>query len=173
VVGIRQQLSENRAFRVGVVVLLLVGGALAIGYQLSTMGPTKPTAPTVFYTTDDGQTSFTASAELIPPFDHKGKPAVRAYIYQCSGKQFVAYLERFTDEARRMLKELDDVVKNAKPGDQPPANLPQLANARRFGREVKRPGDSKWVSIGSQEGGKIVAVQCPPGMTGTPEMVQP
>jgi hypothetical protein len=173
VIGIRQRLGESKSLGVGVAVLLLIGGALAVGYQLSAMGPPKARAPQIYYTIDEGKTLFTDSAELLPPFEHKGKPAVRACVYECSGKQFVGYLERFTDEAKRMIKELDDAVKNAKPGGHPPANLQQLANARRFGREVKRPGDSNWVSIGSKEGAHITTVHAPPGMTGTPELVQP
>ena len=55
-----------------------------------------------------------------------------------------------------MLKELDEAVK---PGGEPPANLGQLTNARRTGREVKRPSDAKWVAVGSNEGAKIISRQ--------------
>jgi hypothetical protein len=171
--GVRQRLAEKKVLGIALAALALIVGAVAIGYQVSAMGPAKPTAPQTFYTVDDGKTLFTDSTELLPPFDHNGKPAVRAFVYECNGKRFVAYLERFTDQAKRMVKELDDAVKNAKPGGKPPPNLVELTNARRFGREVKRPGDATWVSIGSKEAGKIMSVVPPPGMSGRPELVQP
>jgi hypothetical protein len=171
--GVRQRLAEKKMLGIAVAALVLIVGAVAIGYQVSAMGPAKPIAPQTFYTVDDGKTLFTDSSELLPPFDHNGKPAVRAFVYECNGKRFVAYLERFTDQAKRMVKELDDAVKNAKSGGQPPANLGELTNARRFGREVKRPGDATWVPIGSKEGGKVVSVEPPPGMSGKPEIVLP
>ena len=171
--GIRQKLAENRGLGVGVAILLLIGGAIVIGYQMRALGPPPSTTPQAFYTNDDGKTLFVAPSDSLPPFDHGGKPAVRAYVYKCSGQQFVGYLERYTDEAKRMVRELDEAVKNAKPGGQPPANLGQLVNARRFGREVKRPGDKNWVSVGSREGGRAIDVQCPPGIVGTPELVLP
>jgi hypothetical protein len=171
--GIRQTLGEKKKLGIAVAALAVVLGAVAVGYQVSAMGPARPTAPQTFYTVDDGKTLFADSTELLPPFDHKGKQAVRAYVYECDGKRFVAYLERFTDQAKRMVKELDDAVKNAKPGGKPPANLGELTNARRFGREVKRPGDAKWVNIGSKEGLKVMSVQPPAGLSGTPQLAQP
>jgi hypothetical protein len=171
--GIRQTLGEKKALGIAAAALALILGAVAVAYQVSEMGPAKPAAPQTFYTDDDGKTFFTDSTALMPPFDHKGKTAVRAYVYECNGHRFVAYLERYTDQAKRMVKELEDDVKNAKPGDKPPANLAELMNARRFGREVKRPGDATWVSIGSKEGGKVQAVHPPPGLSGEPQLVTP
>ena len=170
--GIRETLSENKRFGVGVAALLLMTGVVALGYQYAAM-KTNPSAPQAFYTIDEGKTLFTDTPELVPPFNHGGQQAVRAYVYECDGKRFVAYLERFTEDARRMIAELDEAVKRAKPGDKPPANLGQLTNARRNGREVKKPGDANWVHAGSKEGARITSVQTAPGMTGTPELVQP
>jgi hypothetical protein len=173
VVGIRQKLSESRKTGMVLGVLLVIGGTIAVAYQVRDFGPRRPTVPEFFYTVDDGKTTFAASGESLPPFDYKGKPAVRAYVYECSGQQFVAYLERYTPEARRLVRELEEAVKNAKPGDQPPANLRQVEGARRSGREVKRPGDAAWVPVYSKQGAAITDVKCPPGMTGTPELVDP
>src|SRR5688500_13766950 len=54
----------------------------------------------VWFTTDDGKTLFTDNARKLPPFDHYGKPAYRAYVYTCDGgkTQFVAFLERYTPD---------------------------------------------------------------------------
>ena len=173
VVGIRQKLSESRKTGMVLGVLLFIGGTIAVAYQIRDFGPRRPTVPQFFYTVDDGTTTFAAAGDSLPPFDHEGKQAVRAYVYECSGKSFVGYLERFTPETRKLVMELDEVIKNAKPGDRPPANLRQVEGARRSGREVKRPGDASWVPVYSQQGAKITDVKCPPGMTGTPELVDP
>jgi hypothetical protein len=171
--GVREKLAERKGLTVAFGTVLLAVGVAAAFYQFRDMSPGIPKMPTVYYTIDEGKNLFTGSADLLPPFDHDGKPAVRAYVFKCSGKQFVGYLERLTPEARQMARELDEAVKNARPGDKPPANLQQLANARRFGREVKRPGEGKWVPIGSSEGAKVVEVQPPAGASGPVERVDP
>src|SRR5689334_21127700 len=61
-----------------------------------------------WFSSDDGKTWFKDDQYKVPPFDHQGRPACRAYVFTCdNGKTaFVAYLERFTPEAQRRLQEI-------------------------------------------------------------------
>jgi len=106
-------------------------------------------APDCYFTVDDGQSWFVDSTEKYPPFDHDGQQAVRVYVFQCnSGKKFAGYLERYVTAAK---KDLD-------------AGKP-LSNAMlRFGREVKRPGESKWTKTGDIAAEtKVENITCPDG----------
>src|SRR5438552_9704577 len=106
---IRQKLNEHRRTTIGVVgaVVVLVVGFIVM--QVLANRKTFPTKhPNSYYTVDDGQNFFTANSETVAPFDYNGKAAVRAYVFECSGKRFVGYLERYNPEARRSLVELKE-----------------------------------------------------------------
>src|ERR1700722_10524228 len=84
----------DREIKVGTLSLALVAMGVFIWYSLSG-GPSN--ASKAYYTTDDGQTTFVDDFFKAYPFDHDGKPAYRAYMFQTSdGKRFVGYLERYT-----------------------------------------------------------------------------
>jgi hypothetical protein len=87
----------------------------------------------------------------VYPFDHDGKPAYRAYVYQgADGKQFVSYIARYNDatlaKIESLLQKKDD-----------PATAGELAQARNSGIEVKKSGDSKWVPLFSPQGEAIAS----------------
>jgi hypothetical protein len=171
--GIRQALEENKRIGLAITAAVVVCAGAFVLYQLNGMRGPRRTVPEYYYTVDDGNTLFTATGESLPPFDHGGKQAVRAYVFECSGQRFVGYLERYNDETRKLLIQAEQAVKNAKPGDHAPPVIAQAAGAARFGREVKRPGEAKWVPAGSAEGAKVTTVQAPPGTSGQPELVNP
>jgi hypothetical protein len=112
--------------------------------------------PDGFFTIDDGKTYFTANLSNVAPFDYQGKPAVRAYVFQCKGKPpFVGYLERYTPEGRKAMLE-----KKGSPGV-------QLTM-----REVKAPGAGTWINVSdSVRAGKIIDVRCSDGSD--PEPIAP
>ena len=111
--------------------------------------------PLVFFTVDDGKTWFSASASNVPPWDYKGQPAVAAHVFQCNGKQFVGYMERFTPKYHDLV-----VAHGLTP------------EAQQYGMELKKPG-SEWVHSGDlRVQSKIEDVQCPDG-NGSPEPVEP
>ena len=59
-----------------------------------------------FFSDDDGQTYFTDAADKIPPFDHKGKQAVTAYVFRCNGgKPFVGYLEMYDPQTKKVMED--------------------------------------------------------------------
>jgi hypothetical protein len=86
-----------------------------------------------FFTDDDGKTWFADDGTKVAPFDHDGKPAVLAKVYETKdGKQFVGYLMKLTDEARAK-------VIQAHTG---PVATKGVAYS---GLLIKRPGDTEWV----------------------------
>jgi hypothetical protein len=160
--SIREKINEKKNWSIGVASLLMVLGTGAIFYQVSdSFSGTTSRGPTQFYTSDDGITWFTDDSKRLPPFDHEGQQAVLAHVFRCDSNLFVAYLERFTPEAQRIISTVENAARQSKPGDKPPPELAQVESAQRFGREVKRPGDKKWVPISHPDAGKIMNVVCP------------
>lgn len=140
---------------VGACALACVGGIVAEVMGNRHRYPTEP--PDSYFSVNDGKTYFVASSANYPPFDHDGQQAVHAYVFQCDGKKFVGFLERFTPDAKKKLA----------------AGAPLSAEMMRFGREIKRPGDAKWTRTGDMATEtKIENVTCPDG-NGTPEEIEP
>jgi hypothetical protein len=128
----------------GVGVLLLLVAAAIFTYQLSG-GPNKAViAPqTVFYTDDLGH-SFFKDAVKVVPFDHNGKQAYRADVFQGDdGKPFVGLLYRFSDAGRR---EMENYLTQKTPD---PQGLARLAIEHR-GMQVSRTGTLAWVSADAE-----------------------
>lgn len=132
----------------GAVAMQLLGGRRAIQVQV----------PDTYFSVDDGKTFFAANGANVPPFNYEGKTAVRANVYACGSQKFVAYLDRYTPDAQKILQ----------------ANKQIPAWVEDRGREVKRPGDPKWVSAGNvKEILPIITVKTPNGMGGAPEPIAP
>lgn len=154
-----------------IVLLLLViaGAAGAIVWEVWPLPP-DPLPTKAYYTTDDGKTLFVDDAEQLPPFDHDGKPAVRAMVYSCDGgkTRFVGYLQKLPEDALR-----EEIRKTIAAGGDP-KSIDDDDIARKSGWLAKRPGDAKWVN--SKDHDKYVAVvkvACPDGRAVLPEMVHP
>ncbi len=65
-----------------------------------TLAPFTPAAQ-AFYTDDDGATTFVDDGQKTPPFQHKGKEAVRVQMFKCGSTKFIGYLERYSAESSR------------------------------------------------------------------------
>jgi hypothetical protein len=148
--GIRQLMDERPRIASGIAAAVVVAAIVAVIVEINANRRGYPTAVFLsYYSVDDGKTYFTDRADLIPPFDHNGQQAVRAYVYKCDGKPFVGYLERFGAEAHA-------AILSGKPVD----------NYLRFGREIKRPGDATWVKSGNLTiEGKVANITWPDGHT--------
>ena len=162
--GLQTSLADRPAVTNGLTVLVIV---LAAGFiAFDTLRP-RPAAAgqTLYFTTDDGQTTFADRADRLPPFDVNGHAAVRAYVYACAGgKPFVAYLERYTPKTQAALQVREG------PGVGPVDREFLVAE----GTEVKKPGDPDWVNRASEAGERIVLnVHCPDGGNGPPRLVLP
>jgi hypothetical protein len=156
--GIREWTEKHPKAVVSLVVACICVTITTVVVQVSAGRRAITTqAPDGFFTVDDGKTFFTASANNIPPFDWNGQPAVAAHVFESSGKRFVGYVERFNAEAHKLMVENKGNIET------------QIS-----GREMKKPGDAKWVrSDDHQKIAKIVNVQSPDGSSQVPDPVEP
>ena len=156
--GVRQWFNENRGLTTGaagIVVLAAVG--FVVMQVLAARPKIQSGLPDAYFTVDDGKTFFVANSASVPPFDHKGQKAVRAYVFQCGDERFVGYVERFNDEARAAMTS----------GKATPQH--QI-----YGRELKRPGETKWIKSGEFAAvDKLAEVKCPHNGAHSPEPVEP
>ena len=118
-----------------------------------------------YFTTDDGATYFADNATKLAPFDVGGKPAYRVIVFRCKdGKNFVGYMERYTDKAKQLIKQA-----NATPKGKAPENINEMMAISVTGREYKRPGDKEWGCL--PWAAKLLQVKCSDGSE--IEIVQP
>ncbi len=167
--GIRETLNQNPAITTGATAGIIV---LALGFILyQSFGSSGPSIPTKsFFTTDDGATYFADDIKLVPPFEKDGKQAVQAFVYTCDGgkTKFVAYLQRYTPEAKKIVES----VRGANAND--PAAIGKLEEAQITGIEVKKPGDKDWVNQRQMEKFmQVQSIQCPTGSIENLEPVMP
>ena len=156
--GIRETLNKNPGITTGVTAAIVV---LAIGWivwQIFGGGPSSGGMGSAkqYFTDDDGATYFADLATKVPPFDHNGKQAVRAQVFQCGdGKPFVGVLQRYTKDAKAKLEK----AQSGKGGGD------LLEDVDITGLEVKKPktGDAGWVLQGTAKGGAVAKVTCPDG----------
>ena len=144
---------------------ILLALAHVLDLRAAPIGAGKPER--AFFTVDDGKTWFVDDASRLAPFDHDGQPAVRAYVCECDGKRFVNHLERYTEAGKRAMTQVREAAKKGPP----PGAL--VAAAQQRGREVKRPGESKWVVSTTPAAGAVVALKSPGGAAGEPKLVFP
>jgi hypothetical protein len=166
--GVRDAIRDKPgvvAAAAGGVIVLAVG---AIVMQLYADRPRYTSGPPAFFSADDGKTWFTADATNQPPFPHEGGQAVRAHVYACGGREFVAYLERYTPQARAAMEAARRVSAEGKMPD-----IGSIQRASTSGREVKKPGSGEWVPATGDFSryGPIVTPKCPDGSE--PTIVEP
>src|SRR4051794_37476393 len=99
--GARQWIDKNKNMTTTASVAVVVG---AIAFMVYSMRGDRPQTKD-WFTTDEGQTWFKDSNRKVPPFDHNGKEAVFAKVYECHGQKFVAYMKRFKPDGKRRMDE--------------------------------------------------------------------
>jgi hypothetical protein len=167
--GIRETLNENRKLTIGVVSALIVLALTFVVISLVGGGSGVVDAPEpvkMYYTDDDGATTFVDDATKLVPFERNGKPAVRARVFTCDGgkTKFVGYLERYSPEAKAAL----DKVKGTR------QEAAMLDNIQTGGMEVKKAGPgNRWTRQMTPEARPILNVRCPDGKTENLEPVSP
>lgn len=149
--GVRETLNQKKSVGVVLAVVFLLAAA---GILVYTQWPEHHfSGKTAFYSDDDGQTWFIDSVYKATPFDHNGKPAVRAiiYSYDSGSKRFCAYLMRDKASDKKLL---DDAVAQAATQDKPPSSVTLFDDKRILNEmEIKEPGPGhNWVGILSQAG---------------------
>ena len=165
--GLRETLNKNPIITTSVTGGIILICLIVVLYSAFGGGPSSVDAVAQgYYSTDDGKTFFPENLSNVPPFDHEGQPAVRAYVYRCGndGTPFVGYLERYSPGVH------DKVVAAKSSGDM---NAGMDSESLK-GREVKRPGDANWLNVMTPKASELVAnVKCPDGSTDVPQMVMP
>lgn len=133
--------SVRRNSKVGVIAgsSMIAVGVLAIAVQFfGTRTSARFRGADAFFSIDEGKTFFVDSASQIPPFEHGGQQAVRAYVYSYgNGKQYVAYLERYTPAGRAIMQQIEQQSQSRAPDG-------RLVARSATEREVKRPGEANW-----------------------------
>jgi hypothetical protein len=153
--GIRDQLNRNQT--VSIIASLIAIVLVLVWICVRSSGTSIPTQLN-FYTTDDGATLFSDDSGKVPPFDHGGQQAVRAFVFTCDNgqHQFVQYLEKYSDQMKQQL-------------ETSPHEFGMIANGL-----IKRPGDAKWISESDPKAHAILQPKCPDGNnTGTYRQVYP
>jgi hypothetical protein len=164
--GVRERLNENpRGVAAVVVGVLLLAGTFA-AFQFLNADTTAAASDRAFFSTDDGKTWFVDNAGKLPPFERDGKEAVRAYVFECKGKQFVNHLERYTPDGRRAAEAALESQRTSQTATVP-------AQLRLAGAEVRKPGAKQWAPLGDlAKAGPILRPKCPDG-NGDPTPVEP
>src|SRR5207247_640898 len=170
--GVREAMNKRPMIAGGIAAALAAGAVLFVVSQMRGLRAAAPDMAgepeRAFFTVDEGKTWFVDDASRLAPFPHEGKEAVRAYVVECGGKQFVNHLERYTAEGMQATLRLREVVKKGPP----PGSL--VAAAQQRGREVKRPGDTKWTPTSNAAAADAIATpRCPQGASGEPTIVFP
>ncbi|MGN6726517.1 MAG: hypothetical protein ACTHLZ_11405 [Tepidisphaeraceae bacterium] len=161
--NIRETLNKHSKAATIVMALFVVGMAAVIYWQAN--GPSGPTITAkAWYTDDDGKTWFADNIYKPTPFDHNGKPAVWAAVFKCQDKTFVPFVTRLSPTFLKEAQALE--AKND------PDYGVKFEALQRQGTEIRKVGDTKWVSADSSTGQALVAqgMKCPDGSTMVPIM---
>jgi hypothetical protein len=150
--GLRAVLNKNKSASI-VVTILLVAAAVALGCYLKQPGADAvELSLKAYYSDDDGKTYFVDAANKLTPFDHNGKQAYAVRVYRCPDQPaaFVGYLQRIDDKT---LVAAQQALAAGKPAE----DIERVIGSH---REVKKPGDSKWVRSNTAEGERVAAARC-------------
>ena len=89
--GRSREVQREQQLGLGVAAAILIWRSAIFGFQLFGGGEQRqPPAPTsAFYTDDNGKTFFKDNIDKVVPFDHNGKQAYRADVFQVPRRQAV------------------------------------------------------------------------------------
>ena len=163
--GLRDKLNQNPAITTGATIAVIVIAVIFIIYSVIPAGTPKATTK-AFFTIDDGANWFIDDIKKKPPFaDKDGKIAVRAHVFQCGSKKFVAYMERYRPEAIKRLEAMEALEakgKNASPDDMNKMSM-MMPDIMANGVEYKKPGADNWLRMMDdyQKAAPMLSVTCP------------
>jgi hypothetical protein len=139
--SVRERMEGTSVAGLGTAIALLLAALVILyGFISSRSGNIQGNPNQAFYSDDDGQTYFKDSAFHFPPFDHNGKTANGALVYDDGNHKFVAYLYRFTPQAAKALQAAYDNPPTGETGADAAAMLGQTPAIHSGGMEIKKPG---------------------------------
>lgn len=149
--GIREKINDSRLGTI-VGIGLLVAAAVILTLYFWPGGPHINYRQS-YYSDDDGKTYFEDSIYKFAPWDHNGKTADIAVVYEdAHNNKFVGYLKRYTPDALKQLQNVyTDTSAKGSPAQVQEAvlTLMQSPLIAMSGTEVKLPGSSSsWVPHG-------------------------
>lgn len=146
---IRENINKHPVLKIGLSVAFAAVAVVYVAYQLA--GSAAPPKPMAFYTDDDGASLFSDELEKIPPFDHNGRTAVRAFVFTCDEGQhrFVQYLQKYSDPVKQQMES------------------GHLRNEVMLAL-IKRPGPGDWIAESDPKAARITERKCPDGMGAGP-----
>jgi hypothetical protein len=155
--GVREKLAANPRAVITIAAAIVVISLGVIYFQWQAGDSGRATPRKMFLTVDDGTTFFVGAADPLPPFQHEGRTAYRAYVFTCDGGKttWVGYVERYSEQAKALLKEMQ---KSQAERGGAPSVPPGLLD----GIEVSRPGENQWVRQSDAAlAHKVTSVYCP------------
>jgi hypothetical protein len=171
--GVRQALNAKPVITVAAAVVIMVVALIFVFQSCSetALPPRQPPRAKEFFSIDDGAHWFAADNTTVPPFQHEGKPAYRAKVFKCAdGKEFCAWLERYSETDRKRYQETIDKAKSTG------KDVRGQMMFTLVGIEVKRPGEKEWVKQTPQNEQKYTAIRtpkCADGSTNGLQQVMP
>lgn len=160
---IRRAIQGKPVVGIGIAVVCILLAGLILVKQFWPVK--KANLAQAFFSNDDGQTWFQDSAFRVPPFDHNGKAALIAeiYNYDNGSKEFCAYLAKYTPEAKARLEQ---ALAEAQKSGQPPGSVALYQDPAFIGQGtlVKKPGNgNSWVPISDPRSIDVRTVHAPDG----------
>lgn len=161
--GVRQWINENSTVAAAVAAAVAVVALTALIWQATGSGTGAPSEAYYYDAREDA--FFVGPFDAYPPIEtpHGETAGVRAHIFACGGcprnivgetmaglteqGAFVAYLERYEEEAKRALE--------AHRADPQPEDVAVLG-LEESGRLVSTPDTSRWVPLDSESGMRMV-----------------
>jgi hypothetical protein len=166
--GIRETLNQRPKLALGASAAVVVLAVGVIAYQLAGASSADGARTRkVFVSTDDGKTFLVHASKDIPPFALDGKEAVLARVYECDGKRFVAYLQKFSPGAKKELERLQGERGATAVNAAAPTGIGEGDYL------YKKPGDADWYPPTNPKAAAALRVRCPGGGGGVPMAVDP
>jgi hypothetical protein len=153
---IRQSLNENKPLAVTITALMVVSAVVFIlWYTRSSQSNSFATRE--FFSDDDGTTWFVDDGTKLVPFDHNGKQAVLAKVFQSKdGQMFVGYLEKLSDDVKQRV----EATRAQEPGH---SGMTKADPTGFNGMMLKKPHAGDWVKSNDPAARDITKVTCPDG----------
>ncbi len=163
----RDWMNNNSAVVTVAAVMLLLVSLAVIVWTMKKPTMSGRIVDVYYYDLGNGQL-FAAKATELPPIDAASGPGngVRAYVYGCGdcseANRFIAYLEKFTPEAKAMQEKMMNPDPNADPN-----MAPELRDMEDGGTLVRAVEGGQWVTMYSEAGMKVSSElegKCPAGV---------
>jgi hypothetical protein len=109
--NVREKLNDGR-LGIGIGIALIAVAAVSIYLYVRPTSP-RVNATELYYSDDDGASYYKDSVYNFPPYDHDGKTAYQAMVFDDSGKHFVGYLVRYTVAGHKQLLDKYNQAQNS------------------------------------------------------------